>query len=128
MRLLSLMVFFVIICLQAVSVCAGGPRLAFAHEATDLGRVPQGQEVAVRFPLTNAGDGTLVVQGVQADCACTETLNGSPEVPPQGHSEIVAVLNTARLTPGRNEKHIHVRCNDPQRPNVTLTMVVEVIP
>ena len=97
------------------------------HEVTDLGKVPQGQEVAARFPFTNAGDRTLVVQGVQADCGCTETLSESREVPPQGHSEIVAVLNTAKLNPGKNEKHIHVRFNDAQRPNVTLTMVVEVV-
>lgn len=116
------------VCWYALPAWGTGPTISFDYEVHDLGVVHQTGKVSVRFPFTNRGDSMLVVQGIDADCGCTETYSGSREVPPHGRSEIVAVLDTARLNPGKNQKHIHVRCNDPSRFSVTLTTVVEVVP
>jgi hypothetical protein len=128
MRMTKLLIVMVALFCCAQPVWAVGPAIAFDYEVQDLGFVSRGQSVSVRFPFTNGGDGVLVLQGIGADCGCTETYGGSQEVPPHGRSEVVAVLDTGRLNPGKNQKHIHVRCNDASRYQVTLTMVIEVIP
>lgn len=115
------------ICLQPFIAWAAGPAISFGSEVKDLGQVSGGQKLTVRFPFSNAGDGDLVVQDVRADCGCTEVSEGNGEVPPHGRSEIVAVLDTTGA-PGKKQRHILVRSNDPQRPIVTLTLVVEVKP
>jgi len=117
----------VLVCLQGVDAWATSPSISFVREVQDLGRAPFGRKLTVHFPFTNMGDETLVIQAVKADCDCTETYNENSEVPPRGRSEIITVLDTGPLRPGRNERQVHVRSNDPQRPDVTLTMVVEVV-
>lgn len=128
MRTAKLLIMMAVLYCCAQPAWAVGPAIAFDYEVQDLGFVSRGQSVPVRFPFTNGGDSMLVVQDVGADCGCTETYSGNREVPPHGRSEIVAVLDTGRLNPGKNQKQIHVRCNDASRGQVTLTMVVEVIP
>lgn len=130
MRIAKLLNLFVVAvaCLQPIDSWARGPSISFQQEVSDLGSVPFGRKVEVRFQFTNKGDETLVIKAVKADCDCTETYNENPEIPPRGRGEIVTVLDTASLRPGRNERHVHVRLNDPQRPSITLTMVVEVVP
>lgn len=128
MKTEKLLILLVLVaCLQPLDSWATGPRISFQQEVNELGRVPFGRKVKVHFPFTNNGDGTLIIQAVKADCDCTEAYNESADVPPRGRSEIIAVLDTTTLRPGRNERHVHVRSNDPQRPSITLTMVVEVV-
>jgi hypothetical protein len=114
-------------CLHPFDAWAAGPRISFQQEIKELDTVPSGQQVTVLFPFSNAGDIALVVEGVEADCGCTEAYSRALEVQPRDHSEIVAVLNTSRLSLGKNERHVYVRCNDPQRPRVTLALIVEVV-
>lgn len=123
---LTLLVILVA-CLQTLDARAAGPRISFPHEIEDLGQVAGGEKVTVRFPFSNAGDANLIVQEVRAECGCTEISHTSRGVPPKGSGEIVAVLNTTGLH-GKKQRHIHVRSNDPGRPIVTLTLVVEVLP
>jgi hypothetical protein len=128
MRIRKLLTVTAMVCvwLQPFNAWATGPTISFGYEVTDLGQVSAGQKVTVRFPFANAGDGDLVVQDVRADCGCTEISEASREVPPRGRSEIVAVLDTTGA-PGKKQRHILVRSNDPLRPIVNLTLVVEVV-
>ena len=124
-KLLTLLVV-VVVCHPIHDSWATAPRISFAREVEDLGQIRSGQKVTVRFQFSNSGNGNLTIQRVEADCGCTEISETRRNVPPRGIGEIVAVLDTTGL-PGRKEKHIHVQSNDPQRPTVTLTMVVEVV-
>jgi hypothetical protein len=112
--------------LPAFDAWATGPAVSFGEEVRDLGRVPGGQKVTVRFAFSNRGDHDLVVQDVRADCGCTEISETIRELPPNGAGEIVAVIDTAGA-PGKKQRHIHVLSNDTKRPHVTLTILVEVL-
>jgi hypothetical protein len=129
MRIQKLLSVMAMMCvwLQPFNAWATGPAISFGYEVKDLGQVSGGQKVTVRFPFSNRGDGDLVVQDVRADCGCTEISEATREVPPKGISEIVAVLDTTGA-PGRKQRRILVQSNDPGRPIVTLTLVVEVMP
>jgi hypothetical protein len=127
MRIAGFVVVVSFVFLQALSAWAAGPTISFEYEVKDLGQVSHEERVPAQFPLTNVGDTVLVIQKVEADCGCTETFNESREVPPKGRSEITAVLDTATLSPGKNERYVYVKSNDLQRPIVTLTLVVEVV-
>ncbi len=127
MRIAGFVVVVSFVFLQALSAWAAGPTISFEYEVKDLGQVSHKERVPAQFPLTNVGDTVLVIQKVEADCGCTETFNESREVPPNGRSEITAVLDTSTLRPGKNERQIVVKSNDPRRPFVKLTLVVEVL-
>jgi hypothetical protein len=117
----------VLVCLEGIDARATSPRISFDHEVKDFGKVPYGDKLVERFPFSNVGDDPLIVQDVRAECGCTKTLTGSRELAPGGHSEIVATFDASGLGPGRKERHVYVRSNDPQRPSVKLTLLANVV-
>lgn len=127
MTLHKLLIIVMVVIFHASYALASGPTISFDHDVKDFGKVPYGEKLTEKFPFTNTGDGTLIVREVRADCGCTKTLTGSPELTPGGRSEIVASFDTSGLAPGRKERHIYVRCNDPQRPTIKLTLVADVV-
>ena len=127
MTIKKLIVVMAIICLQTLNAWAAGPKISFGVQTKDLGIVTHGQKITVQFPFTNIGSTTLFIKEIHADCGCTEVFNESQELTPQGRSEIVVILDTAGLPPGRIERHIHVQSNDSERPNITLTLLAEIV-
>jgi hypothetical protein len=116
-----------LVCLEGIDAPATSPGISFEHEVEDLGQVPGGQKITVRFPFSNREAGDLIVQDVRAVCGGTEISEATREAPPKGISEIVAVLDTTGAL-GKKQRHILVQSNDPGRPIVTLALVVEVMP
>jgi hypothetical protein len=127
MTIKKLIVVMAIICLQTLDAWAAGPKISFGAETKVLGKVTHGQKITVQFPFVNIGTTTLFIKEIHADYGCTEFFNESPELTPRGRSEIVVILVTAGLSPGRIERHIHVRSNDSERPNITLTLLAEIV-
>jgi len=127
MKIAELLIVEVLVCVYALCAWASGPKISFNYEVKDFGKVHSGEKLTERFRLTNVGDDVLIVREVRADCGCTKTLTGSPELIPGGHSEILAILETSDLGPGRKERHIYVKSNDPQRPSVKLTLRADVV-
>ena len=122
--------FWPLIILLAVplaSPASKGPSISFESPTQDCGKVLSGEKAIARFVFVNKGDEALVIKGIEADCGCTKTLAGAREVPPKGSSQIEAAFDTSGLKPGAKQKHVYVRSNDPNSPEVTLTLKADVI-
>jgi Protein of unknown function (DUF1573) len=106
---------------------AKGPIIQFESLIKNSGKVFVGETATARFVFTNKGDEALVIKSISADCGCTKTLAGAREVPPNGSSQIAASFDTSGYKPGTKQKRVYVRSNDPQRPEVTLTLKADLI-
>jgi hypothetical protein len=86
-----------------------------------------GETVTEEFILTNTGDQPLIIDKLEASCGCTKAVKGASEVPPQGHTKIVAAFDTTGLKAGKKQKTISVYTNDPERPVVKLTLLADLV-
>ncbi len=114
------------------SLCAAAraettPRIRFDQTVFDFGKTSQVQSVSGTFKFKNVGDGTLKVQPPKPSCGCT--LAGlKPDTLLPGESGELAFTLYLGFTRAQLEKHIEVQSNDPQTPNVSLTVKADYTP
>jgi hypothetical protein len=106
---------------------AGGPSISFDKETHDYGRVRYGETVSEEFVFTNTGDETLHIDKLEASCGCTKAIRGNTDVAPNEKSKVIAAFDTAGLRAGKKRQTVSVYSNDPNKPVVKLTLLVDVI-
>jgi hypothetical protein len=99
-----------------------GPRIACAEPVFDFGDADNSTSVSHTFVIRNDGDTTLEITNIRAACGCTVANVSTRSIPPGGTSELTANLNL-RGRNGRQSKGITITSNDPQNPNLVVTMV-----
>jgi hypothetical protein len=106
-------------CAQAIAVSTNGPRIQFASEIYDFGRIKSGELVKTAFVFTNAGDQVLEVTHVQPSCGCTTAGDWSRRVEPGQTGSIPLQFNSMNFN-GAVLKTATVTSNDKLRPTLTL--------
>ena len=96
---------------------ASGPKIVFETTVHDFGRAPSGEQVKYTYILTNAGDETLEISGVQA-CGCI-TANWTRSVDPGKTGSIPISFNSTGYG-GPVMKSVVVTCNDRLNPRPML--------
>jgi len=97
------------------------PRAKFLQPIYDFGFAGPEQEITHTFRFTNTGSMPLTINKVSTGCGCTATLIPEQEILPGGQGEIRAVFETRRYE-GKQEKQITVYSNDPETPEILLTL------
>ena len=93
----------------------------------NFGQMPVGATGRHTFHVTNAGDAPLKLARGESSCKCTVGTLGQDEVPPGGTAEIQMEWEP----PGRTLEFMQVATiwtNDPQKPEVKLSIVGQVVP
>lgn len=103
------------------------PRVAVEPSRFDFGRLLAGRTVSKELVVRNHGGRTLEIRSVSTDCGCTVVGAFRKALAPGGRSA-VRVSFTAPDAPGRTEKRVVVKTNDPDRPAVEVTLAAEVVP
>jgi hypothetical protein len=106
---------------------ASAPKIHFEKLLYDFGTTSQVQSVTGTFTFENTGDGELKVNKPAPSCGCTVAGVKPDTLKPGEKGELVFTLNAANVR-GVAEKHINVPSNDPQTPNVNLTIRVNIRP
>ena len=126
----SWFIFFVLIlllssCASVKSIIpAGRPSVAhavFENPVYDFGFAGPEQEIIHTFNFTNTGSVPLLIDNVSADCGCSASLVSEKEMPPGSKCEILVQCQTMRYE-GKQEKHVIVYSNDPETPEIELTI------
>ncbi|HVO12547.1 MAG TPA: DUF1573 domain-containing protein [Vicinamibacteria bacterium] len=81
----------------------------------DFGKALPGRTLKKEFVLKNAGEATLVIEGVSTTCGCTAAIAGATRLPP-GRSTSLSVTLQTRDYRGPVERRVLVRSNDPKTP------------
>src|SRR6266498_2928096 len=96
-----------------------GPRIQFATNVFDFGKVDSGQVVRHDFVFTNVGTATLEITDVRPGCGCTTAGSWDKKVEPGKTGIIPLQFNSANFG-GMVTKSATVSCTDPGRSNVIL--------
>jgi hypothetical protein len=94
-----------------------GPKIQFQTPVYDFGRAQSGEQVKYTYILTNGGDQTLEISGVQA-CGCI-TANWTRSVEPGKTGSIPISFNSTGYG-GPVGKTVTVTCNDKANPRPML--------
>jgi hypothetical protein len=96
-----------------------GPRIEFAGQVFDFGKVSAGELVRHDFVFTNTGKALLEITNVRPGCGCTTAGTWDRQVKPGKTGVIPLQFNSANFN-GKVTKSASVTCNDPGKSNVVL--------
>jgi hypothetical protein len=105
----------------------GTPKIQFDQTVYDFGKTSQVANVSGVFMFKNTGDGILKVEPPKPSCGCTVAELKPDTLAPGATGELAFTLNLG-VSRAILEKHIAVRSNDPQTPDVSLTLKVDYTP
>jgi uncharacterized protein DUF1573 len=101
------------------------PRIVVEPASFEFGTVRPGKAVEKEFLVRNHGRAELVIESLVSSCGCTAALTDSRTVKP-GASTPLRVTFTAPEEPGRLEKSVLVKSNDPAHPTVEVKIAATI--
>lgn len=102
------------------------PKAVAVEPVKDLGTVPKGDKVAYDFLIRNEGKAPLEITNVQPACGCT-VAEFDKTIAPGQTGKVHAVVDTTTFN-GPISKGVTVYTNDPQNPQIELTVRAKVEP
>ncbi|MGQ9688962.1 MAG: DUF1573 domain-containing protein [Desulfobaccales bacterium] len=99
---------------------AAAPRVEAPETTFDFGKVYEDKELVHTFIIKNTGDEPLRIRALDPDCDCT-AAHYDRQIPPGGQGKITLTIVPYSVL-RQFAKHTKVFLNDPQRPEITLTM------
>jgi hypothetical protein len=113
------------LCVTAQS--AEAPKIQFEQTVYNFGKTSLVETVSGTFKFKNTGDAVLKLEAPKPSCGCTVASFKSDTLKPgeTGELAFTVTLGTVRAN---MEKHIAVKSNDPQTPEVSLNIQVDYTP
>lgn len=105
---------------------AAAPRIVIEPIRFDFGTLRPGGAVQKEFLVHNHGRAELVIESLVSSCGCTAALTDSKTVKP-GASTVLRLTLTAPDEPGRLEKSLLVKSNDPAHRTVEVKVEAVVV-
>ncbi len=105
----------------AVSTNVLGPRIQFATNVYEFGKVKSGEPVKYTYVFTNTGDRLLIINSVQPQCGCTTAGEWTKQAEPGKTGSISIQFNTAAYN-GPVFKQVTVTCNVTNQPMLFLQL------
>jgi hypothetical protein len=102
------------------------PQLVIQQTSHDFGDIKQGETVSHDFVLSNSGGDLLKISNVKASCGCTAATPEKNELA-QGESTNLTVRFNSSGRMGKQNKTVRVFTNDPQNPEMVLTITGTVV-
>ena len=106
--------------LASGAAASGTPRISLTETAHDFGKVYEDASLTYTFMIRNTGGSPLEIQDVDPDCACT-VASYDRLIPPGGEGKVTLSIKPYSVL-RQFKKETTVRVNDPERPEVVLTL------
>lgn len=103
------------------------PIISAEKRVQDIGKVETDSKVPAHFLIYNVGGKHLRINDVQTSCGCTVAQLSKTLIAPGDFARIDVTLDTS-IKLGQVRKQITVKSNDPQRPELPLFLVGQVLP
>ncbi len=107
-------------------LAAGKPKATVAEPLKDVGTVPKGEKIVHDFVIKNEGDADLQITNVQPACGCT-VAEFDKVIKPGQTGKVHAVIDSSTFN-GPISKGVSVFTNDPDHPQIELTVHAKVEP
>ena len=105
----------------------GTPKIQFDQTVYDFGKTSQVETVSGVFKFKNIGDGILKLEPPKPSCGCTVAELKPDTLQPGETGELPFTLHLGQVK-AQYDKRIAVKSNDPQTPEVSLTIKVDYTP
>ena len=105
----------------------GTPKIQFDQLVYDFGKTSQVATVSGVFKFKNIGDGILKLEPPKPSCGCTVAGLKPDTLQPGETGELPFTLHIGQVK-AQLDKRIAVKSNDPQTPEVSLTIKVDYTP
>jgi hypothetical protein len=105
----------------------GTPKIQFDQTVYDFGKTSQVATVSGVFKFKNTGDGILKLEPPKPSCGCTVAELKPNTLQPGETGELPFTLHLGQVK-AQYDKRIAVKSNDPQTPEVSLTIKVDYTP
>lgn len=103
-----------------------GPKISVQQPDHDFGDIKEGEVVSHTYVITNNGGDLLKIIDVRPSCGCTAATPDKRELKP-GESTNISISFNSKGRKGPQIKTINVKSNDPEKPDVTLSLKCNVI-
>ena len=97
------------------------PKAVVDSSLYDFGSALEGKQVTHTFKIKNTGEGYLDIRGVKTSCGCTTGTPTKTHIAPGDESEIAVMFDT-HFQKGHQVRTITASTNDPNNPQVPMTM------
>ncbi len=104
----------------------GAPKIFFDKLFHNFGKIEEGKIYETSFAFMNTGEGTLEIIDVHSSCGCAAAIPKKRKLKPWEMSEVRVEFNSTNYS-GLVTKYITIRSNDPNNPEVFLTIQAEVL-
>jgi hypothetical protein len=128
----NLVCLFAIFFIAAASARAGqsssearAPRAVVPFTSFDFGDIYKGEIISLDFVIKNEGTADLVIKEFVSGCGC-EITNADRFIPPGKEGKAQLEVNTSTQF-GQITKPATLRTNDPEHPNIVLTLSANVL-
>lgn len=111
----------------AVWAASKGPIIDVPEKDFSFGRVPNDRGVEHVFKVFNRGNRPLVITAVRTSCGCTAAMMESSVIEPRGSGNL-RVNFSPRGARGTVTRSVTIASNDPDRPNVVVTVSADQVP
>ncbi len=112
------------------SVAPGGPpgSIQLSVSEFDFGTIPNSGPVRHVFQVRNIGEGELLIESVSTSCGCTTAEINSHSLAPGATADLQVTYDPLAHAGATGEfmRQVFVRSNDPDTPEVVLTLWVTV--
>jgi len=106
---------------------SAAPKITVPTLRYEIGTLTAGETAEAEFPLTNTGTDLLKIEEVKTSCGCTTA--SYPQTLQPGEKGVLKVkLVSQPLWSGVEEKHLIVRCNNRNQPQVELDLTAQMRP
>jgi hypothetical protein len=102
------------------------PKIKFATNFFDFGKVTSSEKLVGAFKFKNVGNAVLRIDGPQASCDCTEAKVSPDIVEPGAEGQVTYSIKMDHAVSG--QRYIKVHSNDPQNPDLELTIQLDYTP
>ena len=110
----------------AASPSPAAPRIAVEPPSFDFGTVKPGGVVQREFVVRNIGRADLVIEAIVSSCNCTAILEETPQTLKPGGRTPMRVRLTAPAVPGKLQKSVLIKSNDPAQRTLEVKIEAEV--
>jgi hypothetical protein len=107
-------------------LAAGKPKAVVAEAVNEAGAVPKGEKIVHDFVIKNEGDADLQITNVQPACGCT-VADFDKVIKPGATGKVHVIIDSSTFS-GPISKGISVFTNDPDHPQIELTVHAKIEP
>lgn len=106
---------------------ANAPVISLDKQEINFGDIKPGSKANCDFVVENKGKSNLIIRKTKASCGCTAVTLGENTIAPGKSTTIRAIFDSAGKS-GRQYKSISVISNDPNTPEINLTISGNIVP